>query len=159
MNFVLERKESAGPDEFIYHYKKNRQQQSRLFIRMGIACWVYIAGLYGYEIILDKTVPDDLRLIWLGAFSVSSVILFYVAWWHIKNPATYEATISNDRFIVSYPSVAGWSFDIKISDIKRFENRLTLSHAGVGIMQHGVLLKDGSFHHIPMNYGTSINKM
>ncbi len=143
----------------VYHYKKNRKQQSLTYIRMGIACWVYIAGLYGYEFYFDETVETQFRLIWVAVFSIASAILFYIAWWHRIHPATYEAIITRERFIIDYPGSSEWSFDIKISDIKRFEHRNTLSHAGRGIGQHGVLLKDGTFHDICMNYGSSINKM
>jgi len=146
-------------DDVIYHYKNNRKQQSKTFIRMGVVCWIYLAGLYGYEHFFNEIVSDQFRSTLIGTFSTSSVIMFYVAWWHISHPATYQATITKDRFIVDYPAVADWSFDIKVADIKRFENRNTHSHAGEGIMQHGVLLKDGSFHHISMNYGNNINKM
>ncbi len=60
---------------------------------------------------------------------------------------------------MKYPGSTMWSFDIKISDIKRFEHRNTLSHAGKGIGESGALLNDGSFHEISMNYGNNINDM
>ncbi len=146
-------------ESVIYHYKKNRKQRSRIFINMAVACLVYIAGLYGYEYFLNKAVPEDIRSIYILAFSVSSVILFYVAWWHRTHPATYEATITKERFTVKYPGVPLWSFDLKVSDIKRFEHRNTLSHAGEGIGGSGILLNDGHFHEISMNYGNHINNM
>lgn len=142
-----------------YHYKKDRKQRSRIFINMGVACFVYIAGLYGYEYFFNKTVPESMRSIFIITFSISSIILFYVAWWHRRHPATYEAIITRDRFFVNYPGSRRWSFDIKVSDIKRFEHRNTLSHAGKGIGETGVLLNDGSFHEICMNYGNNVNKM
>lgn len=145
--------------DVIYHYKKNRKQLSKTYIRMGVACWVYMAGLYGYEYFFNETVSDQFRLIWIGVFSAFSLILFYVAWWHIYHPATYEAIITRERFVVNYPAVPDWSFEVEVADIKRFENRNTLSHAGKGIVDHGILLKDGSFRHISMNYGNNINKM
>ena len=126
---------------------------------MGIACLVYIAGLYGYEYFLDESVSESLRSIYIIVFSISSVIMFYVAWWQRTHPATYEAVITTDRFVVSYPGSPMWSFDIKVSDIKRFEHRNTLSHAGKGIGESGVLLNDGNFHEICMNYGNNINEM
>ncbi|WDE95814.1 hypothetical protein PQO03_08810 [Lentisphaera profundi] len=143
----------------IYHYKKNRKQQSKIFINMAVACLIYIAGLYGYEHYLNKTVPENTRNIFIIAFSISSVVLFYVAWWLRAHPANYEAIITVDRFIVKYPDSTHWSFDVKISDIKRFEHRNTLSHAGSGQGASGILLHDGNFHEICMNYGNSINKM
>ncbi|WP_036192131.1 hypothetical protein [Marinobacterium lacunae] len=145
--------------EIIYHFKKNRKQLSLTYIRMGIACWVYMAGLYGYEYFFETTVSQKFQLYWNIVFFIASVVLFYVAWWHRTHPATFEAKITKDRFMVSYPEVPEWSFDVKIADIKRFEKRNTLSHAGKGIIKHGILLKDGTFHHISMNYGNSINKM
>jgi hypothetical protein len=116
----------------IYYYKKNRKQRSKIFIVMGVACLLYIAALYGYEYISSKSVPENTRSIYIIAFSVCSFILFYVAWRHRAYSATYEAVITTDRFIVKYPGPPMWSFDIKISDIKRFEHRNTLSHAGKG---------------------------
>lgn len=129
------------------------------YINMAVACWVYIAGLYGYEFFAQASLPDDFRSASVTGLSVVSVILFYIAWWHRTHPAVYEAMITKERFVVSYPNVPQWSFDIRIGDIKRFESRNTLSHAGEGIMQHGILLKDGTFHHISMNYGNNINEM
>jgi hypothetical protein len=82
-----------------------------------------------------------------------------VARWLKKHPATYEATISKERFKIIYPGSTKWSFDIKISDIKRFEHRNTLSHAGKGIGKTGVLLLNGKFYEICGNYGPNINKM
>ena len=145
--------------DFIYHYKKNRNQRSKIFINTGIACLLYIAGLYGYEYIYSKSVPENIRSIYIITFSFSSIILFYVAWWHRNHPATYEAEITSHKFIVKYPGSLMWSFDVKVSDIKRFEHRNTLSHAGKGIGESGILLNDGSFHEISMNYGNNINDM
>ncbi len=143
----------------IYYYQKSRKQRSITFINMAVACLVYIAGLYAYEYYTDKPVSENFKLIYISAFSISSIILFYVAWWHRKNPATYEAIITTDRFFVHYPGSQQWSFDIKVADIKRFENRNTLSHAGRGIGESGVVLKDGRFYEICMNYGSNINEM
>ena len=145
--------------EAIFHFKKSRKQQSKIFINMGVACLVYIIGLYGYEHFLNKTVSENFRNIYIAAFSISSAILFYIAWWLRTHPASYEATITTDRFIVNYPGSTKWSFDVKVSDIKRFEHRNTLSHAGKGIGASGILLNDGTFHEICMNYGNNINKM
>jgi len=143
----------------IYYYKRDRKQRSQIFINMAVASLAYIAGLYGYEYFLDKSVAESFKNIYITVFSVSSCILFYIAWWHRTHPATYEAVITTHRFIIDYPESAMWSFDIKISDIKRFENRNTLSHAGKGIVKTGVLLNDGNFFEISMNYGNNINKM
>lgn len=126
---------------------------------MGIACWVYIAGLYVYEAYGSKEVSDEFRLIYISVFAIASMLLFYVMWWHLKNPATYGVIITKHRFIVKYPFVEKWSFDVDIFEIKRFEYRQSLSHAGKGITDQGILLKDGTFHHISMNYRNNINKM
>ncbi|EDM29119.1 hypothetical protein LNTAR_14922 [Lentisphaera araneosa HTCC2155] len=145
--------------EVIYHYKKDRKQRSKLFINMGAACWLYIAGLYGYEHFAKTSVPENLRSIWIISFSLVSLILFYIAYWHRTHPATYEAIITTERFTVHYPGSEQWSFDVKIPYIKRFEHRNTLSHAGEGIGQSGILLNDGSFHQISINYGNNLKKM
>lgn len=143
----------------LYYYKKNRKQRSWIFINMSIACLVYIAGLYGYEYFFNKSVSENFKYTYVTVFSISCVILFCVAWWHRKNPAVYEAVITADRFIVNYPGSKMWSFDIKVADIKRFEHRNTLSHAGDGIGKSGVLLHDGRFFEISMNYGNNIKEM
>ncbi|RHW75513.1 hypothetical protein [Colwellia sp. RSH04] len=145
--------------DVVYYYKKDRKQQSKIFINMGVACIAYIAGLYGYEDFFNKTVAEDFKFYYILIFTISSVILFYIAWWHRVHPGTYEALITKDRFIVRYPESEMWSFEVKVSDIERFEHRNTLSHAGKGIAKSGVLLKDGSFHEVCMNYGGNINKM
>lgn len=142
-----------------YHFKKSRKQRSKTFRNMGVACWLYIVGLYVYEEYGSHEVSETFRLIYVGIFAAASIVSFYIMWWHLKNPATYEAIITKDRFIVNYPSSEQWSFDVSISDIKRFEYRKSLSHAGEGITDHGILLKGGTFHHISMNYGNHINEM
>ena len=143
--------------ELIYHYKKNRKQRSWLFINMGLACLFYIIVILTYDKFSSRELPESLLPISIIGFSIASGILFYIAWWHRTHPATYEATIDHDRFIISYPGSNQWSFDVKIADIKRFESRNTLSHAGEGIGQTGILLHDGTFHEISMNYGNSLN--
>ncbi len=143
----------------IYHYKMNRKKRSRLFIRMGLACLAYIAGLYGYEFYSGEMVSENFRSIYIYSFGIVSLVLFYTAWWHLKNPATYEAIVTPQRFIVNYPGSSQWSFDVSISDIERFEHRRLHSHAGRGIAECGIVMKSGEFHEIVMNYGNSINKM
>ncbi|MEE2730661.1 MAG: hypothetical protein VYA55_07535 [Pseudomonadota bacterium] len=143
----------------LYHYKKSRRQQARLFIRMGVFCWLYVAALFGYEAYAQQTLPEDLRLAMLMAFPLASGVLFLIAWWLIAHPADYEATITRDQFEVRYPGSEHWSFSVSVADIKRFESRQTLSHAGPGIMEQGIVLKDGRFFHISMNYGNHIGDM
>lgn len=142
--------------EPIYYYKKSRRQRARLLIRMGLFCWIYVAALFCYEGFTQKNVPEDTRMALLIAFPVASAVLFLIAWWLIMHPADYVATITREKFVVSYPDSESWSFSVNTADIKQFENRQELSHAGSGIMQHGILLKDGRFFHISMNYGNSI---
>lgn len=144
---------------FIYHYKMNRKKRSMLFIRMGLACLAYIAGLYGYELYTGQVVIENFRSIYIYSFSVSSLVLFYIAWWHLKNPASYQAIITPQRFIIEYPGSAQWSFDVKISDINRFEYRQSYSPTGRGFVDCGIVLNNGDFHEIVMNYGNRINKM
>lgn len=143
----------------IYHYKMNRKKRSTLFIRMGLACLAYIAGLYVYEIYSGQMVSENFRSIYIFSFSFCSLVLFYIAWWHLKNPAIYEAIITPQRFIVRYPDSLQWSFDVSISDIERFEYRQLYSHTGRGIAECGIVMKNGNFHKIVMNYGNNVNKM
>mgnify|MGYP003642787699 CR=1 FL=1 len=143
----------------IYHYKMNRKKRSTLFIRMGLACLAYITGLYVYEIYSGQVVSENFRAIYIYSFSFCSLVLFYIAWWHLKNPAIYEATVTPQRFIVRYPDSSQWSFDVSISDIERFEYRELHSRAGRGIAACGIVMKSGEFHEIVMNYGNRVNKM
>ncbi|MBU2952998.1 hypothetical protein [Marinobacter sp. F3R08] len=126
---------------------------------MALFCWVYVAALFVYEKFGAQPVPEGLYLAVVTAFPLASVILFLIGRWHLRNPATYRAIITDKQFMVEYPGSEQWSFCVNVGDIKRFENRQTLSHAGRGIPQHGILMKDGSFHHITMNYGNNIRKM
>ena len=73
-------------DQVLYFFSKTRKQRSKLYIRMGLFCWVYVIGLLLYEEFGDKSVPDDLHLAMVIAFPVASAILFLVAWWHIRKP-------------------------------------------------------------------------
>ena len=59
---------------------------------------------------------------------------------------------------MDYPGSAQWSFDVDINDIKRFEHRNTLSHAGKGIPKVGILMNDGTFHQISLNYFNGTGK-
>ena len=146
-------------DGYLYHYKINRRQRSKIFIRVGLACLFYIGALYVYEFYSGNMVPENLRSICIYAFSFCAAVMFYTAWWHIKNPATYKAFITSQEFVVDYPGSSIWSFNVNISDIEKFEHRQTLSHAGRGIVESGIVLKNGEFHEIVMNYGNNINKM
>jgi hypothetical protein len=147
------------PEEYLYYFKKTRKQRSFLFIRMGVVFLGYIAALYLLEYYSDFNIPKDIRYIMVSAFSVATIILFYTAWWHIKNPATYEAYITSKEFSVSYPEAMRWSFMVKIEDIKRIEHRQTHSSGGKSILRTGLLMKNADFHEISMNYGNNINKM
>jgi len=46
-----------------------------------------------------------------------------------------------------------------LEDIERFESRTTTSHAGRAPADTGIVMKDGSFHCICMNYGNNIGEM
>ena len=126
---------------------------------MALMCLVYIGSIFAYEFYTSQSIPKDLKSTMLIVFSIACVILFYTAWWFRTQPAVYEAIVTTKRFIINYPGSEQWSFDIVISDIKHFEHRNTLSHAGNGIGRSGTLLHDGSFHEICMYYGCSINKL
>ena len=72
----------TAASEILYHYKINRKQRALIYIRIGAACLLYIAGLFGYEALSGQIVPENLRSIYLLSFSVAAVIMFYIAWWH-----------------------------------------------------------------------------
>lgn len=146
-------------EEAVYHFRKTRKQRANTFISMGIVFLVYIAGMFSYEHWKGVSIPESTRTVCLWAFSVSSVVLFFIAYWHRRNPALFEVKVTNERLIVNYPDSEQWSFDVALNDIKRFEHRATLSHAGRGIGNHGVLLKDGRFHHISMNYDLNLKTL
>lgn len=145
--------------DVIYEFVKTRQQRSHLFINMAIACLVYIAGLVLYVRFGSVEIPKSFRLIAYFAFSVASLVLFYIAYWHRKHPAIYRALVTKERLIVEYPQSEQWSFNIAIDDIERFESRQSLSHAGSDVMQTGVLLVDGNFYSIPVNYGLNLGTL
>ncbi|MCW8933451.1 MAG: hypothetical protein OQK98_01885 [Gammaproteobacteria bacterium] len=147
------------PEEHLYYFKKTRKQRSSLFIRMGLAFLGYITALYLVEHYTVFNVPEDVHYIMVSVFSLAAIILFYIAWWHIKNPATYEAYITSKEFSVSYPESMKWSFKVNIHDIIRVEHRQSLSSGGKSIVDTGVLMKNDDFHEISMNYGNSVNKM
>ncbi|WP_339673511.1 hypothetical protein [Dasania marina] len=119
----------------------------------------YIAALYWVEYYTDFTVPEDFHTIAVIAFSLASLILFYIAWWHIKHPATYEAYITSKELSVSYPESLSWSFKVNVADIKRIEHRQTHASGGKSIVRTGALMKNRDFHQISMNYGNNVNEM
>ena len=147
------------PEKYLYYFKKTRKQRSSLLIRMGVVSLGYIAALYLVEQYTDFNIPEDVHRIMVVVFSLVAIILFYIAWWHIKSPATYEAYITSKEFSVSYPEAMRWSFKVYIEDIQRIEHRQSRSSGGKSIVSTGVLMKNEDFHEISMNYGNSVNKM
>lgn len=143
----------------LYHFRKSRKQRSWLFINMALMCCLYMAAIVISERFVTTPLADQTKTIMLAGFASASVVLLVIAWWLRRHPAVYEALITTERFRVHYPGSKQWSFDLPVVDIKRFEHRQTLSHAGSGIVSIGVLTFDGVFHPIPMNYGNNINKM
>ena len=137
--------------DYLYHYRKSRQQASRIFRNIGIACWIYIAGLSIYQAIGSKPIPEDFFLYACIGLAAASLMMFYIMHWHLKHPASYEAIITQHRFIHRYPDSEQWSFDVKIADIDRFEFRRSLSHAGKGITEQGIVMADGRFYPVSMN--------
>lgn len=146
-------------ENYLYHFKKTRKQRANLFIKMGLASLIYIVVLYLVEHYLDIKVTTDTHNIIVLGFVVVALIMFYIAWWHIKNPATYEVYITTDEFSISYPESEFWSFKVNIEDIEKIEQRQTHSSGGRSIIKTGLVMKNGEFHNISMNYGNSINKM
>ena len=146
-------------NQTLYYFKRDRNQQAKIFINMAIACLLYLVGLYSYAYLAAHSLSEQFITVCTSVFTIAIVILLLVAIWYRKHPACYEAMITNERFIVRYPHSSMWSFDVSINEIKCFEHRNTLSHAGSGIAQSGVVLDDGRFVEISMNYGANINKM
>ncbi|MBT0586085.1 hypothetical protein [Alteromonas oceanisediminis] len=145
--------------DVVFHFSKTRAQRSRKFIYMALMCWVYIGAIYLYSQFGARALPASFVNISYVAFSVSSIILIVIAVWHHRHPAVFEAILTAKRLIVRYPGSERWSFDVAVDDIKRFEYRRTLSHAGDGITQHGIVMKDGTFHHCSMNYDLNLNTL
>ena len=145
--------------DVIFHFSKTRAQRARKFIYMALMCWVYIGAITLYSKFGAQALPASFVDISYLVFSLSSIILIAIAAWHHRHPAVFEAVLTDQRLIVRYPGSKQWSFDVAIDDIKRFEYRQTLSHAGDGIPQHGIVLKDGTFHHCSMNYDLNLNTL
>lgn len=140
-------------ERILYQVKRTRNQKAQVLINMGLACLFYVAAFYAYEWYTDSVlIAGTDRLLVDVSLAGASIILFAFAFWSRRNPATYSAIITSTRFKIDYPGSKQWSFDVAIDDIKRFESRATISHAGSGIVKTGVLLKDNTFHHICLNY-------
>lgn len=143
----------------VFYFGKTRKQRAMKFVYMALMCWFYIGLAFANEKYKWVEVPAPTLNIANICFSVVSAILLYIAWWHKRHPAKYEAILTQSRLIIRYPGSDLWSFDVAVKDIKRFENRQTLSHAGRGIPDQGVLLNDGTFHVITLNYDLSISDL
>ncbi len=143
--------------EPIYHFHKTRRQQSRLFFRMAGMCWFYMLCLFFYEFSIGEPVAEDFRLASYWGFSIASMILVMIGWWHLEKPGYFEAIVTHEQLKIHYPDSDNWSFQCRIDDIVRFEHRRKHDHAGKSPLRSGVVLEDGSFHHISMNYGNSLN--
>jgi len=107
-------------EEYLYHYKKTRKQRSALFIRMSMVCLGYIAALYLVEYHTDIVIPENTHDISVITLSLFAIILLLIGFWHIGNPATYEAYISRREFSVSYPEAKSLSFRVKIEGLRGF---------------------------------------
>ena len=143
----------------LYHFRKSRRQRARLFRNMAAMCWVYVAAREAFVRIGGAHVPGETRMAVLVTLPLASVVLLGVAWWHRRNPGVYEATITRERFTVRYPGSERWSFSVPLEDIRRFESRRELSHAGASPITQGIVLRDGRFLPITMNYGNHIGRM
>ncbi|MGQ8365123.1 hypothetical protein [Glaciecola sp. 1036] len=137
---------------YLYHFKKNRKQQAKLFINMGIACWIYILGVFIYDTQFNGQLSSDFKQICYFVMTIASSLLFFVAWRFYQRDGTYEMSITNTTFCISYPGSKKWSFSINIQDIDRIERRISHSHAGKGIPKVGVVTKDGNFYEICLNF-------
>jgi hypothetical protein len=126
---------------------------------MGVFSLMYIPALYLVESYTNIHIPAQTHDIFVTALSIAASILFYIAWWHLKNPAVYEAYISKDEFSVVYPGSKMWSFKVQVKDIEKIEHRQSHGGGGKSIVDTGLVMKDGQFHKISMNYGNNVNKM
>lgn len=145
--------------EPLYHFRKTRRQQSRLYFRMAGMCWLYLLCLFFYEFYLAEPIAGDLRLAMYWGFSIASFVLVLIGWWHLERPGYFEVILTEERLKVHYPDSESWSFECSVGDILRFEHRRKHDHAGKSPLQSGLVLKDGSFHHISMNYGNSLKDL
>ena len=145
--------------EFIYHFKKSRKQRAPLFFRGTFIFLLYIAGMLAYEHYTGERLPEDLRLACLWGFSIAGLGSSLVGWWHLKNPGVFEIKLTREQLTVHYPGCEAWSFACDPGEIVRFEHRRRHNHAGKSPLESGILLKDGSFHHISMNYGNNLKHL
>lgn len=143
----------------IYHFRKTRRQQSRLYFRMAGMCWFYLLCLFAYEFYFAEPVAEDFRLAVYGGFSIASVILVLIGWWHLERPGYFEILVTRELLKVHYPDSDSWSFECRVDEIKRFEHRRKHDHAGKSPLESGIVLKDGSFHHISKNYGNNLKDL
>ena len=143
----------------VYRFTKTRRQQAVRLVSGAVVCWAYIGGALLYEDLSGQALPQELRFWGAVGLSVASGFSLLAALWCYRNPAEYVAEVTPERLVVKHPGHAGWCFDVAVSDIKRFEYRRTYSPGGEGTLRHGVLLHDGEFHHINMNYGVSLKKL
>lgn len=144
---------------FVYHYKKTRAQRSILFFTMALSCAFYAAGLFIFESLSGEIVSAEFKYYWLIGCGVIGFVLAVIGGWHLMNPATYEATITDKQLTISYPFSKSLSFSVPLNEIARFEFRHSVGHAGSGIPRHGIVLHSGEFYDISMNYGNNINEM
>jgi len=126
---------------------------------MGVASLFYIAILYAAELYTEIYISNVVHNIIAGGLTFTATVFFYTAWWHIRNAATYEAIITTKEFSVSYPEVSSLSFCVNIIDINKIENRQSHSHAGKSILDTELVMNNGDFHKISMNYGNNIHEM
>ncbi|MAF97234.1 MAG: hypothetical protein CMH26_01205 [Micavibrio sp.] len=143
----------------LYEYEKSLKQRAIIFFNMCAMSLLYLAGIVGYDIYKPGAMPEDLVFWSKIIFSIAAIITLIIGIKARKSDKIYRAIVTTDRLIIEYPDVEQWSFDLPLKDIKRFEKRQALGGGGPGIIHDGILMKDGTYHEISVNYGVSIGKM
>ncbi len=147
---------SAPP---IYRFRKTRRQQAWQLVLGAFVLWGFIGSGLWYESLTGDSLPPEFRFWSALGLGVAGAISLVAALWCLRHPAEYLAEVTHERLLVQHPGSRDWCIDVPVAEIKRFEYRRTHSPGGEGILQHGVLLHNGEFHHINMNYGVSLKRL
>ena len=143
----------------LYHFKKTYKQQAKIFRNMAVMSLIYLIAIYGYDHYAPDTIPEDLLFWTTLIFPIAAIILFGITIKMNRSKGVYRASVTQDQVIIDYPSSDHWSFEIDIKDIKRFEQRQPHGPGGKGILSVGILLHDGQYKEIGVNFGVNVKAM
>lgn len=72
-------------NQAVFYFRRTRAQRSRVFINMGVMCWIYIGALHAYGNYARAAIVEPTRSIVLWSLVLASLALFGIAGWRHRH--------------------------------------------------------------------------